>query len=692
MIPMPAKGLVAFAILCWALLGVARAADPLPANTRLVAASTAATTAYGTTGGKPLQFTIATTQDLVVTLKFFDPIGVGYGSPVSAGAVVTQGGAIAASALLAAPATSATAALSAASGDYTLYVFGVPDAGTGRSLFSVCVAPKANPSNCISTASLSGIISAQSTANDPTVSTLSRSLVVTSPGSYTFNFADLQFPVALNSAPSLALFLGIGPVPGQTTPGITAGSSLTLPVGTYTLLAIAQADQTIKSGLYGITITGPAGTTPLLDTAVPVGLTPAATACPNPTSQSVTLKVTDYAFPAALTSASALLTAGGTALGTASAAGGAMSFSAPAAPNATPLYLWTYGSAVAPTPGTFSVDVAGATDLCMAAQGIQPPGTNSDYAFAFLTPSLTAGAYQATGADLQFPSQLTGLSFAVAQGGLILKQSPSAASLNITAAAGNVVLLVSAQTPASGGASGNGLFDVNLQTIGASASLVYDKTQSVSSSKALFDDQTLILGVSGSFDASLTDLKFPAQFQDLALVVSRGSEVLGKIYGGGVFSFAATPGSYQLTFVATPSADQQFGLYAVSVVSSPPVVTLTSNVSTAATGTPVTLTWGATNATTCTASGGSWTGSKATSSSSTEAVALTATTTYTLTCTGDGGTKAQSVTVTATAAPASSHGGGGALGLGFLAFGSALLGVRLTRNGRKTAVPNARPF
>lgn len=678
MIPMPAKGLVAFAISCCALVGVARADDPLPAKTQLVAASTAALTAYGTADGKPLIFSIATTQDLVVTLNFV-AAGAGYGSPVSAGAVVTQAGAVAASALVAAPATSATAPLSGASGDYTLYVFGVPDASTGRSLFSVCVAPKANPSNCISSASLSGIISAQSTANDPTVSTLSRNLVVTSSGVYTFNFADMQFPVALNVAPNLALFQGIAPIAAP----ITAGSSLTLAAGTYTLLAIAQADQTIQSGLYGITIAGPAGAAPLLDVAVPVGLTTAAIACANPNAQSITLKVTDYAFPGALASASALLTAGGTALGTASAAGGAMSFAAPAAPAAAPLSLWIYGSA-ATTPGTFSVDVAGTTDLCTNAQGVQPPGVSTDFAYAFVTPSLTAGAYQATAADLQFPSGLTGLSFAVAQSGAIVKQSATAAPINFNATSGNAVLLVSALTPASNATSANGLFDINLQTTGASAQLVYDRTQSVSSSKALFDSQTLVLGVSGSFDASLTDLKFPEQFHDLALVVSRGSEVLGKIYGGGVFSFAATPGSYQLTFVATPSADQQFGLYAVSIVPSLPVVTLTSNVSTATAGSAVTLTWSASNATTCTASGGSWTGSKATSSG-TESVALAATTTYTLTCAGDGGTAAQSVTVAATAAAASSHGGGGSSGLGFFALGGVLLGARLRRYSRRAA-------
>lgn len=56
-----------------------------------------------------------------------------------------------------------------------------------------------------------------------------------------------------------------------------------------------------------------------------------------------------------------------------------------------------------------------------------------------------------------------------------------------------------------------------------------------------------------------------------------------------------------------------------------------------------TLTWSSTNATSCTASGSKWTGSKALSGS--EVVTPTATTTYQLSCTGPGGTATDDVTV-----------------------------------------------
>ena len=671
MTQLSAKGFVAIVVCCCALSRFAHAADPLPAETRLV-------TAAGAAAPTQLAFNIPAAQDLAVTLTDLQvPAAL-----VSAGIVVTQAAAIAATARLATPATSATLFLPAAVGDYTLYVFGVPNPGYSVGTFTVCVAPKSDPSNCIQSASLSGNITAQSTANDPTISTLSANFNVTTPGSYTFSYADLNFPVALQTSPNLALFRGSTPVQL----GIPPGTALSLNAGVYTLLAIAQADQTAGSGLYGVTIAGPAGTPSPFDAAIPVGLAKAAAPFNNPVAQLVTLKVSDYGFPAPLASASAMLTAGGSVLGTASAAGGAANFMAPAGG----LELWTFGSAAA-SAGTFSADVsAGASDLYTAAQGVGSSGTN--YAYAFVTPPLAAGAYQATAADLQFPSQLSGLSFAVAQDGVILQQSADAATVNISAAAGNVVVLVGAQTPSSGSVSGNGLFDVNLQTSGAAPQLVFDKTQSVSSSAALFDSQTINLGVNSSFDASLSDLAFPAQFSNLALVVSRGAQILGKIYGGGTFSFPATTGSYQLTFVATPSAAQQVGLYGVSILYSPPSVTLASSVTSAAAGSPIQLNWTATNADGCTASGGSWTGDKAASSGN-DTVILTETTTYTLTCTGMGGMKSQSVTVTATAKQSSSS-GGGAIDVWTLAIGSALLSARAIqgRRLRRSAAKQPRPL
>jgi len=64
------------------------------------------------------------------------------------------------------------------------------------------------------------------------------------------------------------------------------------------------------SGLYGITVPARLPGALLCTVSSSVGLTNAPAPFDNPTAQSVTLSVTDYAFPGPLASASALLTAG----------------------------------------------------------------------------------------------------------------------------------------------------------------------------------------------------------------------------------------------------------------------------------------------------------------------------------------------------------------------------------------------
>ncbi|HTB29321.1 MAG TPA: hypothetical protein VK715_10225, partial [Steroidobacteraceae bacterium] len=634
-----------------ALSSWAAATPPIAPESRLVAAS-------GAPAPTSQSFTIASAEDLTVTLTDLKvPAAL-----ASATVAVTQGDALVGSASYSAPATSATFSISKASGAYTLWVFGTPNAAFSAGTFTACVAPTSTPSACIQSASLVGIVSAPGSASNPAVSTLSTTLTVTTAGAYTFNFTDFQFPAALATPPDLALFQGSNTVQLS----IASGTAITLSPGTYTLLGIAQANATTQAGLYGLTVTSPGGAAALLNITVPVGVTQPVTSFNNPSTESVTLKITDFAFPGALASASALLTAGGTAIAQASAAGGAMTQSAPAGA----LDLWIYANAGG-TPGTYEADVsAGATHLYTTAGGATPSGSTT-FAYGFVSPSVTAGSYQATLADLQFPSALSGVSFDVAQNGSILKSSNAAGTVGITAAAGPVVFLVSAQTPPAGSTSTNGLFEVDLQTSGASPQLEFDKTQSVSSTPALFDSQTLTIGVSASFDATLADLKVPAAFDSLALVVSQGSTVFGKIYGGGMFSFDAVPGTYQLTFVASPASQQQYGLYGTAVVFTPPTITtFKASATSAATNTAITLTWATANATSCTGSGGGWNGSTTSGSAS---VVLAATTTYTLSCTGAGGTASQSVQVTATAA-ASSSGGGGSLDPGLLAVIALIAG------------------
>lgn len=629
--------------------------DVLPPSTRLVAAN-------GAPSVTEEQFTIpAPAQDLTVTLTDLQvPAALG-----SATVVITQGSSIVGSAGLAPPANSATVSIPGAAGQYTLRVFGAPTNSYSIGTFTVCVAPKADPSNCIQDASIAGNISSAASAADPTVSTLSTTLNVVAAGTYTVTFADDQFPAALQTAPNLAIFQGSTPV----SLGIPSGTTLALNAGTYTLLAIAQADQTAQAGVYGITISGPPGVAPVLDDTFPVGTLAAPLQHSNPAAQTLTLKIVDFAFPSALGSASVLVTAGGSMLGSASIGAAAPGFTAPAAP----LKLWSFATAGADA-GTYEIDLASASAMLVQTAG--GVSNAASQAFAYVTSALAAGSYQANASDFQFPADLQGLRFAVAQNGAILGQAAVAGALNFTtAAAGAVVLLVDATTPAAG----NGLFDVNVETAGASAQLLFDKTQGVSSS-ALFDSQIINIGTAGDFDVTLTDLNFPVPFQDLALVVSSGGAILGKIFGGGTFPISAAPGAYQLTFIATPAVQQQYGLYGVQILYSVPTVTLNASPTTVVTDAATTLTWTTTDATSCTASGGTWTGSPATGSG-TLSIVVTATTTYTLTCTGPGGSTAKSVVVTATPVPAKSGGGGGRVDPATLVF-LGIIALARTRSGR----------
>jgi hypothetical protein len=126
-----------------------------------------------------------------------------------------------------------------------------------------------------------------------------------------------------------------------------------------------------------------------------------------------------------------------------------------------------------------------------------------------------------------------------------------------------------------------------------------------------------------------------------------------------------TPASYSYTLTCTgPGGTSTPSTVIVNVSNAPPsaavVSQFTASPTTLSTGQATTLAWSSTNATSCTASGGSgadlWSGAMPTSSTgfSTGAIANTGTFTYTLTCTGPGGSAGpSSVVVSVTTPPAS---------------------------------------
>jgi hypothetical protein len=302
------------------------------------------------------------------------------------------------------------------------------------------------------------------------------------------------------------------------------------------------------------------------------------------------------------------------------------------------------------------------------------------YAFTTSAP-LTAGAYQATAADLRYPTPLQGLSFAVAQAGTILMSSATASTVNFTATAVNAVVLVSALPPASG----IGLLDVNVQSSGSSAGLILDQTQSVSSEPVLFNAQPLTLNGDITLNAVLTDLKIPSAFANSTLIISRGSQVITQGTDGATLTFSTTPGTYQLSVVASPPASQKTGLYGTSIALTPPNATFTASATSIATGGTVILTWTSEYATNCALQGGTLDtvvpitntvqGIDVASSGS-QSVTVPSTATYMLTCFGQNDlmvTKSLTVTTSVSTTAGGGGGGGGAIDLAWLLIGAGIL-------------------
>jgi hypothetical protein len=541
--------------------------------------------------------------------------------------------------------SSATVSVPAAAGNYQFHVVGTPgDSGYGSfGAFSICTAPQATPTACIAADSFSGTIQAPSTVSTSGQSTLNTTFTVTTAGVYTVTLVDDQFPTALQSAVA-GITQGSTPVAGPIVPGTPVQVTLA-PDVTYSLLVGATASATTLSGLYSIAITASNGAAVFART-LPVGELPTSTFVSNPAAATLSLSLTDEQYPAPLSSLGVAVSSGADLLG-ALTASGTKSLQAPAGN----LEVWQYAVAGS-QPGVYGLTLsAGSTNLLAATEVVNPSDAATATSFAFTASLPSAGTYNLAVADFQFPAQLLSLSSTVAQNGTTI---PIDSSGNFTAAAaGTVVVVVDAAPSQVSGSSGIGIFGVTVSTTSATPTILLDQTQAVG---GVFTTSTLNLGESGDYDVTLADLGFPADFTDLAVIVTQAGTVLGKVYGGGVFTIPATPGQYVVTFVGTPGSSG-YGLYSLNISSAPPTVTLTASASSVPSGQSVQLSWTTTNATSCTASGtdSAWSGNEPTSSSGV-AVAITATSTLTLACTGPGGSATKSVNVTATAAE--SHGGG----------------------------------
>jgi hypothetical protein len=653
------------------LLAVAGALCPGKAKAQTVYAQTSEIGISSVAPPAEYAFTAATAEALTVTLTDFQTPAAFTSLQIA----VTLGDALVGTATLQSGSTTATVSVPAAAGNYGLHIIGTPNAAQGLGSFGVCVAPSGNASACIVADSFAGNIQTPSGPSPTGSATLNTNFTSTVAGSYTVTLTDDAFPVALSSVSAgIALgsnFLAVNIPTGNTQVTLAAGTS-------YTLLVAAVADSTVLAGLYGIQVTDPNGQMVFART-LPVGEMSSPTTVSNPSAQMLQMTLSDLAYPAPLASLGVAITSGALSLTPPlTAAGTSLSFSAPAGD----LSLWQYAVATA-QPGVYNLVLAtGTANLYATTQVAEPSNGSTASSFAFVVNAPSAGPYTVAVNDFQFPVQLQSLSFTVAQGGTPLT---TGANGSFTASAGPIVVLVDA--PASTG--GSGVFSVTVAQTG-SATLLLDQTQAVG---GVFSSNTVNIGAAGSYDVTLADLGFPATFQNLAAVVSSAGQVVGKIYGSGMFPVSATPGQYLITFVATPGA-QNYGLYSIDIAAAGPSVTLSASATSVAAGQPVQLTWSSENATTCTASGNSaWSGTEPTSGSA--GVTIQASVTLTLMCTGPGGSSSQSVSVAAIpSTTSSSGGGGGALDPAALWMLTALAGLVASRRrtSQKADKPvNSRP-
>jgi hypothetical protein len=362
--------------------------------------------------------------------------------------------------------------------------------------------------------------------------------------------------------------------------------------------------------------------------------------------------------------------------------------SAPFSASATPYQVFALGLPASGGQGsyTLSVQPVSGTPVLNIARAVSDPASNI-FAYSFDS-TTTSEAYTLDLADFGYPASFASIQAAAVQAGAILPGSSNnsttnslsgSGSLAITPAAGPISLLVFAQPApaATAGASAAGLFGIDLTETGAGAP-AFQTSQGVGQ---LFSVQTATVSSGGAYQAVVTDLGFPANFANLAVIVTRGTSKIGSIFGGGTLPFNATGGDYLINFVAQPSGTAEAGTYSIVVGEAPAVaaVTLQSSASSVSSGGTVTLTWSAQNTSSCTASSspaGAWSGAVAASGTATSA-ALTATTTFTLTCVGTDGTNpSQTATVTVNSTT-SSHGGGGAIGADVIALLLGILSLRV---------------
>jgi hypothetical protein len=472
------------------------------------------------------------------------------------------------------------------------------------------------------------------------------------------------FPVALSNLQA-SIVQGSGPPVCQiVATGSSASCTFTASAnGNQLALIAAQAGS--GAGLYSVKVVNSSSGAIAFAATSPLGTLPEPIDINLPAVDNYTVNSVDLQIPAALADFKLALVQGAELLIKQTATGNG-AFSA----NAGTARLYIAASASSSSAGLYSVAInRGATVVTSLVDTVTDTVSAGTEGYVFTKTLPAAGNYSLQLRDFAIPATLLNLSANVSQGGVTLGSLSAAGTLSINAAAGDVTIAVVAKPDAAVSA---GLFGIALTPIGSTTPLL-EKTQGVGG----IISQDFNVSAAAHFSVTATDFAAPVALgQQLRVAVTRGATSVGSIIGGGTFGFDTTPGTYTVNVISTAQSTPGYGMYGISVATAPVVnLTAAGNVSS---GSSTTLTWDATDASSCLASGG-WSGNKAVSGSATVGP-LTGNTTFTLTCTGVGGSGTKSTTIEIQAAASSGSGGGGGAESVWLMLGYGLLaGARRLR-------------
>jgi hypothetical protein len=643
---------LAFVALCGLLVSNAYAQSALFDDVHTIAASSVAVPVeHSFNIANPGQYT-ATLVDLGATLTPAAPLA-------SVKMAVTSGSSVVGTLTAPGPLTFTAAA----AGTYIIHAIGMPGTTAGSGPIGITVTDTNN--NQVEQYSDTLALPAGVASSNEAV--LNDSFIVSVSGSYQVTLTDTQFPSALGTLTLAIVDPTTGGLVANSTlsaPGTTASATVLLQSGvTYQIFAAGQAGGSVNAGLYGVSVNPAAGGAVVYSSSTPVGAV-ALVGSPQLSAASYTLSVADLQLPTGSTLANVgtevMLNGQGVAQLVASgnttfqAAAGTYEVFGLGVPS-------TSGSGNSSGIGSYALALrsAGGSAVLSVARAVTTPGGTYPSAYSFDSTLVQGGTYTLSLTDFGAPAQFTSLTAAAVQNGAITGFAlPSVGSEKIAAAAAGPVSLLVFATPAQStlaSTAPSGLFGISLTANGA-ASPLFQTSQGVGVALAM---SALTITTAGKYLVTVSDVGWPANFANLAVIVTQGASQVGSISSVGTFAFDATAGTYNVNLIAQPGGPDDASTYALTVAGAPPAPTLTLQPSSGSvvSGAPVTVSWSSQNATMCLLTGGGGFSDTTEPVNGTVAsTALTSATTLVLSCTGPGGSTSQSVTVNVT--PPSSGGGG----------------------------------